>query len=169
MPIEQILSSNLTLVGVLAVAVFALWQLTSHYHKKSMEDAAAARKAVEASHEETKQLLREQNAKLQDRNDLLVERVKDEQIARQKEMKEHHDNINRITDDYKEAIGSFKISMQSTTSILSDIKDTITDQTHILKSISALPSQMDELQSAVEILQDDVAALKNIKEAPKNG
>lgn len=150
---NTLLNSQLTLVGALSLAVLFLWRLTAHYHKRSQEESQAARAAADKSHEETKALLREQNQELHRRNDLLVDRVKQEQDDRRKEMEQHLNSISEITSDYKAAIAGFNEN-------LNKISTAIDSQVGILQQLSALPSQVSSLQHTVEFLQNDVKALK---------
>lgn len=157
------LAENLTLIGVLLAAIVILWRMTTHYWQKNMDDIEAANKNTKEAHEQTVDLLKEQNSELSRRNDLLVGRVKEDKEALVAEMKHHYEQINSITLGYQSALSTFEQNMAIMNSTLHDVKETMQSQTAILKEISNVPTQLQEIKSSVEDLRKDVDDLKITK------
>lgn len=147
---------NIGIIGILLVAVVALWKVTQHYHKRSLEEAEQARQREQDVNDEHKDLLKRNNELQLAANRVLQERLDETQQQMREIAVNYEVRLAEIAGDYKATVGSFSETLTNVNSTLLGMQDVLKEQSKSLKSMSDLPQKVEQIQIDINYLKEAV-------------
>ena len=154
--IELLTIESVSFIGVLLVAIVALWRMNISYNKQAQEEAAEARQTLmdtlNEQHGKTRQLLKGQNEALSRKAEMLNEQLTDEKERRDKEQREYILKMEEITSGYRVSLETFNKSMDATQAVLQEVQSNMKEQTALLREMAGIPQQVDKIAKDVNAL-----------------